>query len=256
MKRIAIAVFGLVFGLFSQASQAANYQDLWWNPAQSGMGVVIGQQGGTLFVGWYFYRADGSATFLSMAAPLVGSSASGSLIRTTGDPPGPSYNPSAVQPVVVGTATLTFTSDATATLAYEYDGLSGTMALQRFTFSALPIAGTYRYSMKQTASGCTLASNNGTRYDFGTAVITATNENFTMRATSAYTGGFCNYSGAYAQNGITINLAGSVACSSGIAGNMQLSISPTDNSFQGTATEQATVGETCHVSILFGGVRQ
>lgn len=256
MKRIAIAVFGLVFGLFSQASQAANYQDLWWNPAQSGMGVVIGQQGDTLFVGWYFYRGDGSATFLSMAAPLVGSSASGSLIRTTGDPPGPSYNPSAVQPVVVGTATLTFTSDATATLAYEYDGLSGTMALQRFTFAALPIAGTYRYSTKQTTSGCTFASNNGMGYDFGTAVITATNGNFTMRTTSAYDGSFCNYSGTFAQNGTMISLNGSVACSSGVAGTMQLSMTPTDNSFQGTSTGQLTVGETCHSSISFGGVRQ
>lgn len=256
MKRIAIVVFGLFFGLLSQTSPAANYHDLWWNPAQSGMGVIVGHQADTLFVGWFFYRADGSATFLSMGAPLVGSSASGTLYRTTGDPPGPLYDPAAVQSVAVGTATITFTSDVTATLAYEYDGLSGTMALQRFTFAALPIAGNYLYSTKETASGCSLASNNGTGYDFGTAVISATNGNFAMTATSAVTGGFCNYSGAYAQYGTKIYLIGAFACSSGIAGNTQLTIAPVDNSFQGTATSQATVGETCHSSTAFGGVRQ
>ena len=45
----------------SSESRAAlgNYQDLWWNPAESGWGINLAHQGDTIVATWSTYGADG-----------------------------------------------------------------------------------------------------------------------------------------------------------------------------------------------------
>jgi len=94
MKRLKSITTGLLFvltlGLSNSA--AASYQDWWWNPAQSGMGVNIGQQDNTIFAAWNLYGDDGKATFLSFSGTIIptirGDTVDGALYRNTGPSPG------------------------------------------------------------------------------------------------------------------------------------------------------------------------
>jgi len=140
---------------------ANNYQDWWWNPAQSGMGLNIGQQNDTIFVAWFNYGDDTKASFLTMGGVLNGNTLTGPLLRNTGPVPGPNYNPSMVKQTAVGTATLTFNSNNDATLTYSYDNKGGTMALQRFSFAEPKLNQTWTALNTSTTTGCSNASLNG-----------------------------------------------------------------------------------------------
>jgi len=47
---------------------ATNFQDLWWNPGESGWGLGLTHQGDVVFVTWATYDLTGKAWWLSMAA--------------------------------------------------------------------------------------------------------------------------------------------------------------------------------------------
>ena len=51
---------------FTAGSRASvtNYQDLWWNPAESGWGINLAHQGDILFATWFTYRAGGRGQWL------------------------------------------------------------------------------------------------------------------------------------------------------------------------------------------------
>jgi hypothetical protein len=160
MKFIRSALILLVIfsGSFSYA--ANNYQDWWWNPAQSGMGLNIGQQNDTIFVAWFNYGDDTKASFLTMGGVLNGNTLTGPLLRNTGPVPGPNYNPALVKQTTVGTATITFNTNNDATLTYSYDNKGGTMALQRFSFASPNLNQTWTALNTSTTTGCENASLN------------------------------------------------------------------------------------------------
>ena len=115
-----------------------DYQDWWWNPAQSGMGINIGQNDDTLVIAWYHFDNKGQATYLMFSGPLAENRLSSTLYRTAGPAPGPGYDRADVHSTAVGTATIDFLSSGEATLSYEYDGQAGSIILQRFLYSELP----------------------------------------------------------------------------------------------------------------------
>ena len=148
--------------LLSGLSHAANnYQDWWWNPAQSGMGLNIGQQNDTIFVAWFNYGDDTKASFLTMGGVLNGNTLTGTLYRGTGPVPGPNYNPALVKQTTVGTATITFNSNNDATLTYSYDNKGGAMQLQRFSFASPNFNQTWTAIETITQFGCANPSMNG-----------------------------------------------------------------------------------------------
>ena len=146
-----------------------SYQDWWWNPSLDGMGWNVGQQGNVLVVSWYHYDAQGNATFLLMAGALNGNTLTGDLSRSTGPLPGAGYDPNNVGSATVGTATLTFNSSNSATFDYAFDGLSGSIQLQRFTFAAELVSGAWAFANFGSSTGCLSAANNGTVRETGTA---------------------------------------------------------------------------------------
>ncbi len=98
------------------ASRASltNYQDLWWNAAESGWGVNITHQDHTLFATLYTYDATGRDLWLVMSAGVRQADGSylGDLYRTTG----PAFNAMPFTPIgpanlnLVGTMRFTFSS--------------------------------------------------------------------------------------------------------------------------------------------------
>lgn len=152
-KAIAPQVFGsrAATCVNTAASRAAltNYQDLWWNPAESGWGLNIAHQDNTIFATLFTYEGGAGAAnpgmWLVMASGQKQADGSyvGELYRTTG----PAFNavpfsPAAVNVTVVGSMRLTFQDGASGTLTYTVNGTTVTKAIQRQVFgAALPACG-------------------------------------------------------------------------------------------------------------------
>jgi hypothetical protein len=122
-------------------SFATNFQDLWWNPSESGWGLNLTHQGDNLFATLFTYRADGKGLWLVMSngaqvSPFV---YRGTLYRTAG----PAFNTSPWTPIVatpVGTMSLDFTDGAgfsgnRGTLTYTVDGVGVTKPIRRQEFA-------------------------------------------------------------------------------------------------------------------------
>jgi len=112
-----------------------DFTDLWWNPNESGWGMVVTQQLGNIFIAWYVYDNSGNPVWYVVPnCTLVGSSCSGTAYSTTGPPLGPSFDSTAVHATAVGSLTVTFSDANNASVNYTINGASGSKAITRQTF--------------------------------------------------------------------------------------------------------------------------
>jgi hypothetical protein len=147
-RTLGAATYGRgMFKIALDASGAPNYQDLWWGgSAENGWGMSITQHGSTVFAAMYIYDAQGQPLW----AVLPGGTWNANFTAFTGSlyiPSGSSFASYDVSRFAanppVGSATLTFGSASTATLAYTLNGASGSKAIQRQPFGVVdstPIA--------------------------------------------------------------------------------------------------------------------
>ena len=127
----------------SERAGLGHYQDLWWNPAESGWGINLTQQGDVIFATLFTYDAAGKGLWLVLPAGTRQSdgSYSGDLYRTTG----PAFNAApwraigAANITRVGTMQLRFSNGTSGTLGYSYNGVTVVKAITRQEFSA-PLA--------------------------------------------------------------------------------------------------------------------
>jgi uncharacterized delta-60 repeat protein len=116
--------------------EGANFQDLWWNPAEPGWNISFAHQGDVVFATWATYDVTGKPMWLSMTATQFATgSYAGTVYRSTG----PSYtvepfDPLKVTLTAVGRATLVFSGSDGARFAYEALDVSGTKEIQRYVF--------------------------------------------------------------------------------------------------------------------------
>jgi cytochrome c553 len=112
-----------------------NYTDIWWNPDESGWGIAITQQFGTVFLAWYVYDGNAKPTWYVALCTMNGVAiCSGDLLRTTGPPFGPTFNSSQVQVFTAGTVTLIFNDANNAVLSYTANGVSSSKSITRQVF--------------------------------------------------------------------------------------------------------------------------
>lgn len=118
-------------------SYASNFQDIWWNPNESGWGLNIIHQGDIIAVGLYNYDATGRNVWYLMAPGVrqTGTATySGPLKRFTG--PVFSASPwSAPTETQVGTMSITFTNGNAGTLTYSVNGQQVVKPIQRLAFN-------------------------------------------------------------------------------------------------------------------------
>ena len=136
-----------ISGTGAPAAQPAPYEGLWWNsPAgsESGWGIVLTQQGDTIFAAWFTYDLAGKPRWLVMSADRIASNTyAGTLYQTTGPP----FDAAPFPPIgsaggaagtVVGSGTFTFDDANDATFAYTVDGVSQTKSITRESFGPVP----------------------------------------------------------------------------------------------------------------------
>lgn len=251
--RLGLVAFSTMVAL--EATAATNYQDWWWEPAKSGMGVSIGQQENTLFVAWYHFSDDGKATYLTFSGNLTGNAVEGILARSTGPAPGPSYNRAEVKSSTVGNARISFAGDNAATLSYTYDGRSGVLNLQRFTFQNVTVAGSWRYAGVGNVTNCRNASYNGSFETDGYATLTAGSGGNYVMAMLDDDGDYCTYTIKLPQNGSLFSGSGTFSCSSGVTGSVTVDkLRRVDDFLTVEYSAQVTVGESCRETGRFGAV--
>jgi hypothetical protein len=124
--------------IFAQAPGATlgvDYTDLWWNADESGWGLAVTQQYGSIFLAWYVYDANGRPFwYVASNCVVSGSTCSGTLYRTTGPAYGPTFDSSKIQVVSVGSAILSFVDANNAVLSYTVDGVAATKTITRQLF--------------------------------------------------------------------------------------------------------------------------
>jgi hypothetical protein len=146
VKAITPQIFGPRSACGSEPSTtnrhaSVNFQDLWWNPRESGWGVNVTHQGSILFATLFVYDVLGRDTWLVMSSGNKQSdgSYSGDLFRVMrpiiNAPPS-----SGVSVAKVGTMTFKFQSGVAGVLKYSWDGVDITKVIQRQVFgSQVPV---------------------------------------------------------------------------------------------------------------------
>jgi hypothetical protein len=237
-----------------------NLTDQWWVPNESGWGGAISQQGNTLFVDIYVYDANSNPVWFTATAVLQGQESSndyiysGDLLATTGPYYGlGAFSPNGVTRTKVGTITLDVVSPTSIKMTYTVNGVAVSKTIVRQTFKTLDVAGNYFGGFVYMASGCTPAANNGPVNELATLLIGVNGSLVTVFAGSI-SGGSCNYTGNYGQDGQFASITGTFACSNGDTGPFTLSeiaVSRSGIGGQFTGSSQAC----SKLQGQFGGVR-
>jgi hypothetical protein len=222
-KRIAACIaVSLACTLPAHASTSSvDYTDLWYIPAESGWGINLIQQNNVIFATLFVYGTDNTPRWY-VASDLEssnGTSFSGTLFRTSGPYFGAAWTNTGVPPAVVGNMTLVFNTPTTATLTYTADGATVTKNVQRQSWRAENLTGSYLGGLTAIASGCN-GVDNGKVLIFGPSVTVAHNTDGAVSMTVNFntnTGApsVCTFNGTYGQSGKLGTVTGTWSCTVG-----------------------------------------
>ena len=125
---------------YSTSSRAAdtNYQDMWWNPSESGWGINLTHQRNVIFATWFTYDNSGEPAWLYLIAYRESQNrSSGRFYVTTGVPLSQiNGNKALLSTTDIGSGSLTFTSGERAQFDYNVAGVIGAKSIQRQVFSS------------------------------------------------------------------------------------------------------------------------
>jgi hypothetical protein len=115
-----------------------NYQDLWWNPKESGWGINLTHQGNTIFATWFTYIDQGRPAWFYLIANRVSANQfSGRFAATSGVPFYQINNsPALTKTADIGSGTLTFSDGEHARFDYNVLGVVGSKLIQRQVFAS------------------------------------------------------------------------------------------------------------------------
>lgn len=146
--RVAKAIQRQVFGsraancLATTASRSTltNYQDLWWNPDESGWGLNLTHQDNVIFGSLFNYGLDGVGVWYFMSAGIRQADGSyrGELYRATG----PSFDAQPFRPISpanlsqVGVMEIRFSDGENAVLTYSVNGITVVKSIVRQVFAS------------------------------------------------------------------------------------------------------------------------
>ncbi|MHB9100808.1 MAG: hypothetical protein ACYC2E_04770, partial [Sulfuricella sp.] len=115
---------------------AIDYSALWWNANESGWGVALTQQYGTIFATMYTYDASGNPVwYVASNCTMSGNGCSGDLYQVTGGTaPTVTWNGANKVVTKVGTVSFAFNDSSIGTMTFTINGVSGSKAITRQLF--------------------------------------------------------------------------------------------------------------------------
>ncbi len=125
-----------VWGGEPNLALATNYQDLWWNPQESGWGVNFTHQGDIIFATWFTYDAQGKPWWLIAVLSRTAAGVYAGPVSTVAGPPFNAVPWGTVAETEIGSATATFANGNSASFAYTVNGVAQTKSITRQVFVA------------------------------------------------------------------------------------------------------------------------
>lgn len=235
-----------VFQIPAHAAPVNTYAGMWWDPAKSGQGIGISEQGPALLVSWYTYGASGAATWLLLRGNLdaSGKILTGPIYSYSGTQFGPNYNPATTSGTSVGTGTLNFSSDTNGTFTYTAFGITGTLNLARFDLGAFDISGKYETMEWVTITTCPNLPV-GTLSTFSGNILQTGNVYSGSSAPSNNPSASCSATGSIIQQGSKLLLQANSSCTNGVTENSISEVTPSDTGYSGTNFVTITQPYTC-----------
>jgi hypothetical protein len=221
LKRLLLAV---LLSSAALGAHAADYTDIWWNPAENGWGVNLVQSDNFIFATFFVYGPNNQPIWYAgnLNADGIGNY-TGGLYLTTGTYLGTvPYNPAQWGVTQVGTATFTPTAADTGVLSYNVGNVTVTKNIQRQTLTGIALGGAYVGGQGGAYTACTNSGDNFVYKDYYDLQVAQANGNVTF--TFDYSGGLsCTLSGTLTQNGqlYRVNNA-SYMCSDGLNTNASM----------------------------------
>lgn len=142
------------------SSSTPDYTDLWYNPAESGWGANVVQQGSGMFIAFFVYGSNNQPTwFVGSGMTQTGGATSGTFSGPLYQTSGPyfaasSFDPSSVTVTQVGQVTFTAASSGAATLAYSVNGTGVSKSVVRQTFAGDNYTGAFLGGSMGTWTAC------------------------------------------------------------------------------------------------------
>jgi hypothetical protein len=255
----------MIFAAFAGTpALATNYQDWWWaGAAESGWGINLGHQGGTIFAAWFVYDVNRNPVWFTAVATKpagnTGETYTGKLFQSRGAFYGLTPFTPSNDATEVGTATFSFTDGKNANLEYNVGSVVVRKTITRFFIGTLNITGNYVGGSQRLYSGCTGSVPNGsvanavTTMQIAVPVPTAGGGSIEVNIPGA-----CVYRGTYQQFGSIIEASGSYSCpTEGETGTWTGAEGAfNERSFHMKVTQRpASGGATCLATASIGGFK-
>lgn len=141
LATFALALAALTLPARDAQAQTTSYSDLWWNPAESGWGINLNQQGDIIFATWFTYGDGGRNEWyvMSNASKQADGSFKGDIYQTTGVPFAQINGQAARQGLAtVGSGTFRFSANNTATFNYKIGAVDQTKNIVRQQYKVTP----------------------------------------------------------------------------------------------------------------------
>jgi hypothetical protein len=241
---------------WSMSPFSSDVSDLWWNPAESGWGVNLIQQGSQLFATFFVYAADGRARWY-VASDLRGEASGGAqptifrgtLYETTGPQVlgTGGFDPAAVTRRAVGAVTFEYHAPNDGMLTYSVDGTTVTKRVTRQTWAMNEVAGDYwvkRVARSACGGGVAMTA-------LGTVAVRRSGNAVTLAASGGALA--CQFSGIYSQEGRMGRIEGTYTCQDGTSG--PFALSEIEVSVWGLVARYQATERGCNVDGNFGGPR-
>lgn len=252
MKKLLALLLTICLPIQAANTFGTDASDLWFNPNESGWGINVTHQQEVLFITLFVYGADSRTRwYVGPNLRFVGGSTfTGELYETIGPFLGGAFNPNAVSARQVGTANMTFSNFASATLTYSVDGVNVAKSIQRQTFRTQNLTGTYVGAVIGTQTGC------GPQNQFvtpGDLVVSQQGASISMSG-RAFNSTQCTYVGTYSQFGRMGQINAALSCGGGATGTIVIyEIEASPEGF--LSLYQADYG-TCREIGRIGGMRR
>jgi len=215
---------------------AVDWNDLFWNPSESGWGVNFVQNGNFIFATFFVYGEALQPTWFSgqMTSDSNGIW-SGPLFVTSGSFYGAPWNPGQRTTAQVGTVTFAPSSATGGTLTYNVNNVNVSKQVTRQTLTTIPLGGEYFGGIVADVYNCTnpLANQVVRLYSEITVVQTLAGQ---MEFQFALGGsGSCKMVGSFAQDGQLMRLPNAAyTCTAGLNTTVAMSeIKATNNGIEG-----------------------
>ena len=245
-------------------SAASPLTGLWWNANESGWGATITQQSTIMFVTMFVYGAADNPVWYTVSCTIAEASCSGDMLRVTGGtPPASVWSGNGIAATKVGSMTLNFAGNDSASMRYTLDGNMITKQINRQIFGPVPpvapsLAGQWQGAIIEARSNCSQTQNNGNRatygqYDIGMGVGTSGALAISL---AGVTGLQCTYNGSFSTNGARLQANGSMSCNDGKRGTWRsTSMLVTMRAMSLEIALQLDTTESCFIAAILGGSR-